>query len=77
MFIVGDAGATVKVVSTGGAITVTLEVAVLVTPPAVADAVIVADPAATPVTTPVEATTDATPDALELHVTVAAIALPF
>jgi hypothetical protein len=55
-------------------------VVVFVTPPAVAEAVIVAVPAVTPdtlVVRPVVGLTVATPSTLELHVTVAEMALPF
>ena len=74
------AGATVTDVNTcvgGGAVTVSWMVLVTATPPASADDVIVAVPAATPVTRPLVALTLAIEDADELHVTVAAIALPF
>jgi hypothetical protein len=65
----------VTVVSAGGE-TVTITLAVTVTPPTVAEAVMVAVPPATAVTRPA-ALTLATPDADELHVTVAGIAAPF
>jgi len=68
-----DVGATVTVVTTGGAVTVMLEVPVL--PELVA--VIVADPAATPVTTPAEFTVAAAA-LLVVHVTVCPVmTLPF
>src|ERR1035437_3774541 len=65
----------VTLVSTG-ATTVISTFAVTVTPPAVAEAVIVAVPPATPVTRPPPLLTLAVPDADELHVTVATIAAP-
>ena len=64
----------VTVVSAGGE-TVMRTLPVTVTLPAVAVAVIVADPPATPVTRPL-LLTEAVPDADELHVTVAAIDAP-
>ena len=60
----------------GGVVTVMTDVPVFVTPPADAVAVMVAVPADTPRTTPV-ALTVATDAADELHVTAAAMALPF
>ena len=61
--------------STNG-LTVSTTFPVTVVPVAVAEAVIVADPAASAVTSPL-ALTLATVGADELHVTIAAIALPF
>ena len=70
-----DPAVMVTLVSAGGE-TVTITLAVTVTPPAVAEVVMVAVPPATAVTRPA-ALTLATPDADELHVTVAGIAAPF
>jgi hypothetical protein len=67
----------VRTAAGGGAVTVICTVLVTVTPPATADAVMVAVPAATPVTRPLVALTPATAGADELHVTVAAMAVPF
>jgi hypothetical protein len=69
------AGAEIVTLVSTGATTVIRTLPVTVTPPAVAVAVIVADPPATPVTRPLPLTV-AVPDADELHVTVAAIAAP-
>ena len=74
------AGVTVKDVRTGvtgGAVTVSSTALVTVTPPASADDVIVAVPTATAVMRPVDALTLAIAAADELHVTAAAMALPF
>jgi hypothetical protein len=69
------AGAEIVTVVNTGATTVMRTLPVTVTLPAVAVAVIVADPPATPVTRPL-LLTEAVPDADELHVTVAAIDAP-